>query len=51
MVLRLARALANAFKLSVDLVTFWCYNMNVLCWIGERSKRFKPLVASRVNEI
>ena len=51
LVLRLTRALANAFKLSVDLVTFWCYKMNVLWWIGERSKKFKPLVASRVNEI
>ena len=49
--LRLARNLVNAFQLSTDVVTFWCDSMNVLWWIRGRSRRFKPFVANRINEI
>ena len=31
--LRLARKIANVFQLSMDMVTFWCGNMNVRWWI------------------
>ena len=48
---RFARKLVNAFQLSMDVVTFWCDSMNVLWWIRESSRRFKPFVASRISEI
>ena len=48
---RFARKLVNAFQLSMDVVTFWCDSMNVLWWIRERSRRFKPFVANRISEI
>ena len=49
--LRLARKLLNVFQLSMDVVTFWCDSLNVLWWIREKSRRFKPFVANRISEI
>ena len=38
--MRVAKMLADAFQLSMDVVIFWCNRMNVLWWIQGRNRRF-----------
>ncbi|XP_071118413.1 uncharacterized protein [Haliotis cracherodii] len=49
--LRLSVAITKALEVSIDIVTFWTDSSNVLSWIKNHSRTFKPFVANRVSEI
>ena len=46
---RLARNVSKT--LTVDKTTFWTDSTNVLYWIRNQSREFKPFVANRIGEI
>src|SRR5208282_2306397 len=49
--LRLGLATAGTLGITTADITFWTDSMNVLCWICNHSRSFKPFVANRVGEI
>lgn len=49
--LRLGQCIATALEFDLSTVTFWSDSMNVLCWIRNRSRIYKPFVANRIGEI
>ena len=49
--LRLATAVASSLGMDLHQVHFWSDSMNVLHWIRNSSRLFKPFVAHRVGEI
>ena len=49
--LRKTESISRVLNASLDQATFWSDSMNVLLWIRERSRSFKPFVANRVREI
>ena len=49
--LRVGQSVAATLELSTSMVTFWTDSMNVICWIRNRSRSYKPFVANRVGEI
>ena len=49
--LNLATSVAPVLGITVSNVTFWSDSMNVLCWIRNRSRAYKPFVANRVGQI
>ena len=51
MALRLGLAAAQALKLPQSEIHFWSDSMNVLWWIRNHSRAYKPFVANRVGEI
>ena len=48
---RLTKQVSTALEIPVKDATFWVDSMNVLHWIHERSRDYKPFVAHRVGEI
>ena len=46
---RLAKNLVKV--LTVESVTFWVDSTNVLYWVRNQSRNFKPFVANRIGEI
>jgi hypothetical protein len=49
--LRLGISAANALEIEKSDITFWTDSMNVLCWIRNHSRSYKPFIANRVGEI
>ncbi|XP_053392389.1 uncharacterized protein LOC128555058 [Mercenaria mercenaria] len=49
--LRLALTVTKAIVMSMIKVTFWTDSANVIHWISNESRRFKPFVAHRIGEI
>jgi ribonuclease HI len=49
--LRLVQEVAATLEVGMDEVTLWSDSMNVLGWIRNKSRSFKPFVANRVGEI
>ena len=49
--LRIAEATARALEVPLQEVHFWTDSQNVLGWIRNASRHFKPFVANRVGEI
>ena len=49
--LRLATVVASSLGMDLHQVHFWSDSMNVLHWIRNSSRQFKPFVAHRVGEI
>ena len=49
--LDLGRRVSSVLKVSLDNVIFWVDSMNVLFWIRNQSRAFKPFVANRLGMI
>lgn len=49
--LKLTLAICRALEIDIELATFWCDNLNVLYWIRNQSRQYKPFVANRIGEI
>ena len=49
--LRIAEATARALEVPLQEVHFWTDSQNVLGWIRNASRHFKPFIANRVGEI
>ncbi|XP_071118407.1 uncharacterized protein [Haliotis cracherodii] len=49
--LRLVSGIVKVLQIEMDSVIFLSDSMNVLCWIRNNSRTFKPFVANRVGEI
>ena len=49
--LKLGKVISSSYKVDMKQVTFWLDSMDVLWWIQNQSRRFKPFVANRVGEI
>ncbi|XP_070532963.1 uncharacterized protein [Ptychodera flava] len=49
--LRLTETISEVLGIMLNQVVFWSDSMNVLWWIRNRSRKFKPFVANRVGEI
>lgn len=49
--LRLSLAVGSTLDLRENKMMFWSDSANVLYWITERSRRYKPFVANRIGEI
>ncbi|XP_048247011.1 uncharacterized protein LOC124151440 [Haliotis rufescens] len=48
--LRLISGIVKVLQIEMDSVIFWSDSMNVLCWIRNNSRTFKPFVANRDEE-
>jgi len=48
---QLVSEIVKTLEIDIKMVTFWSDSMNVLCWIRNNSRIFKPFVANRVGEI
>ena len=48
---RLGLSVAKTLEVSLSNIRFWSDSMNVLHWIRNRSRNFKPFVANRIGEI
>ncbi|XP_065188299.1 uncharacterized protein LOC135819075 [Sycon ciliatum] len=51
MACRLGMSIAKVLSIPREKVVLWTDSMNVLCWVRNRSRLFKPYVANRVSEI
>ena len=49
--LHLANTVAEVYKIDQMNVNYWTYSMNVLWWVRNHSRKFKPFVANRISEI
>ncbi|XP_071095649.1 uncharacterized protein [Haliotis cracherodii] len=49
--LRLVSEVVKVLQIEIETVTFWSDSRNVLCWIRNNSRTFKPFVGNRVGEI
>ena len=49
--LRLGISVADTLEVCKSDMTFWTDSTNVLCWIKNCSRNYKPFVANRVGEI
>ena len=49
--LRLTEEVSKTLKVSTCDVTFWSDSMNVLWWVRNHSRNFKPFVSNRIGEI
>ena len=49
--LKLSKSVCRAIDNDIKHVTFWCDSMNVLYWVTNQSRRYKPFVAHRIGEI
>ena len=49
--LRLANTVAEVYKIDQTNVNYWTDSMNVLWWVRNHSRKFKPFVANRISEI
>lgn len=49
--LRLTEEVSNTLEVSMGDVTFWSDSMNVLWWVQNHSRNFKPFVSNRIGEI
>ncbi|XP_070560349.1 uncharacterized protein [Ptychodera flava] len=49
--LRLKETISEVLGIMLNQVVFWSDSMNVLWWIRNQSRKFKPFVANRVGEI
>ena len=48
---KLTLAVIHALEVPVERVTFWSDSTNVLGWIKNKSRTFKPFVANRIGDI
>ena len=48
---RPGKFVGNSLDMSVKEHVFWSDSRNVIYWLRNESRRFKPFVASRVDEI
>lgn len=48
---RLSNFVGRSLNISVKEHVFWSDSQNVICWLRNESRRFKPFVANRVGEI
>ena len=49
--LHLANTVAEVYKIDPMKVNYWTGSMNVLWWVRNHSRKFKPFVANRISEI
>ena len=49
--LHLANTVAEVYKIDPMKVNYWTDSMNVLWWVRNHSRKFKPFVANRISEI
>ena len=49
--IRLAESLVAPLEVQMQDIIFWSDSMNVLHWIRNASRQFKPFVANRVGDI
>lgn len=49
--LRLTEEVSKTLKIPISDVTFWSDSMNVLWWVRNHSRNFKPFISNRVGEI
>ena len=49
--LHLANTVAEVYKVDQMNVNYWTDSKNVLWWVRNRSRKFKPFVANRISEI
>ena len=49
--LHLANTVAEVYKIDQMDINYWTDSMNVLWWVRNHSRKFKPFVANRVSEI
>ena len=49
--LHLANTVAEVYKIDPMKVNYWTDIMNVLWWVRNHSRKFKPFVANRISEI
>ena len=49
--IELTMTVNDALELHISDCTFWTDSMDVICWLRNQSRVFKPLVANRVVEI
>ena len=49
--LHLANTVAEVYKIDQMNVNYWTDSMNVLRWVRNHSRKFKPFVANKINEI
>ena len=49
--LRLTESVSRVLNSPLSEAVFWSDSMNVLWWIRERSRKFKPFLANQVGEI
>ena len=49
--LHLANTVAEVYKIDPMKVNYWTDSMNVLWWVRNHSRKFKPFVENRISEI
>ena len=49
--LRLSEEVSKTLKIPISCITFWSDSMNVLWWVRNNSRNFKPYVSNRIGEI
>ena len=49
--LKLTIPIAKQLEIDVNELTYWCDSMNVLGWIRNQSRKFKPFVANQIGEL
>ena len=49
--LHLPNTVAEVYKIDQMNVNYWTDSMNVLWWVRNHSRKFKPFVANRISEI
>ena len=49
--LKLAKKVVETYGIELKSVVFWCDSMNVLWWIKQHSRKFKPFVANLISEM
>ena len=49
--LKLCETVGRVLRIENHRRTFWSDSMDVLCWVRGRSRKFKPYVANRIEEI
>jgi hypothetical protein len=48
---KLVKKVVEAMNFDIAAVTFWTDSMDVLYWVRQRSRLFKPFIANRVGEL